>query len=515
MSKEREQWGTRIGLVLAMAGNAVGLGNYLRFPVQAAQNGGGAFMIPYFCALVFLAMPLMWCEWAMGRMGGQKHHGTTPGIFSLLWKHPAAKYLGAFGVMLPVGVAFYYCYVQSWTLSYTFFALAGKYAGITTREGMSQFMSAYQGVGTAWGVSATAYGFFLVTMIINTFILAGGIQQGIERVANWGMPVLIGLSILLTVRVLTLGAPDPAVPDNSVWNGMGFIWNPDFSRLSDSGCWLAAAGQIFFTLSVGFGMIQVYASYMKPKDDVVVTGLSTTMVNEWGEVILGGTIVIPIAYAFFGHEGTVAVAKGGAFNLGFASMPLVLQHLPYSLALGTIWFFLLFIAGTLSQIALTQPLITFLKDELGWSHRKAVLTTCGLVFAAAHIPILGLQAGALDEIDFWAGTFGAATFALIETVLFIWAFGPENAWDEIHQGAQVRLPRFFLWVLKWVTPVYLGVLFLAWTFQQGPAVLRMDGVAPGQAPWRWAARLLLLGFTLAIMLAIRSAWAARKEEARS
>src|ERR687891_2999343 len=90
----RDAWGTRIGLILAMAGNAVGLGNFLRFPVQAAENGGGAFMIPYFCALIFLAVPLMWCEWAMGRMGGERGHGATPGIFAMLWKHPIAKYVG-------------------------------------------------------------------------------------------------------------------------------------------------------------------------------------------------------------------------------------------------------------------------------------------------------------------------------------------------------------------------------------------------------------------------------------
>src|SRR5262244_1306318 len=91
--RPREVWHTRLGLVLAMAGNAVGLGNYLRFPVQAAENGGGAFMIPYFCALLCLAIPLMWCEWAMGRMGGARGHGTTPGIFHLLWHHPLAKYV--------------------------------------------------------------------------------------------------------------------------------------------------------------------------------------------------------------------------------------------------------------------------------------------------------------------------------------------------------------------------------------------------------------------------------------
>jgi SNF family Na+-dependent transporter len=501
---EREQWATRLGLVLAMAGNAVGLGNYLRFPVQAAQNGGGAFMIPYFCALVFLGLPLMWCEWAMGRMGGAQGRGTTPGIFGMLWRHPLAKYLGAVGVLLPVSVGIYYAYVQSWTLAYSWFALSGDYADITTREGMSGFLSEFHGSGSMLGVSGTAYVFFAVTMAINTFILSGGIQQGIERVANWGMPVLIALSIVLVVRVLTLDAPDPSQPENNVWNGMGFIWNPDFSQLGNAKVWLAAAGQIFFTLSVGFGMIQVYASYLRRDDDIVVSGLSTTMVNEWGEVILGGTIAIPIAYAFFGAAGTVEVAQGGAFNLGFAAMPLVLQNLPLATLMGTIWFFLLFVAGTLSEIALVQPAITFLQDELGWPRRRAALTACGLVFVAAHIPILGLGSGALDEIDFWAGTFGVTLFAFVETILFIWVFGPETAWSEMHRGAQARIPRAFLWILKYVTPLYLATLFVSWSIQQGPAVLAMEGVAPGDVAWRWAARAMLVALLAAIVVAIRT-----------
>jgi neurotransmitter:Na+ symporter, NSS family len=196
----REAWKTRLGLVLAMAGNAVSLGHYLRFPVQAARNGGRAFMIPYFCALIFLAVPLMWCEWAMGRMGGERGHGTTPGIFHLLWKHPIAKYLGALGVLLPVAVGCYYVYVQSWTLAYTYYALFGTYVGMTSREGMSDFLASFQGSHSRWGVSGLAYLCFVMTMAFNTWILSGGIRKGIERAAIWGMPVLIGLSVLLTIR---------------------------------------------------------------------------------------------------------------------------------------------------------------------------------------------------------------------------------------------------------------------------------------------------------------------------
>ncbi|MBI5623413.1 MAG: sodium-dependent transporter [Elusimicrobia bacterium] len=501
----REHWGTRIGLVLAMAGNAIGLGNFLRFPVQATQNGGGAFMIPYFCALLCLGVPLMWCEWAMGRLGGSKGHGTTPGIFTMLWKHPMAKYLGLMGIVFPLGVVFYYNYVEAWTLAYAVFSATGKYFGIADVAGMKGFLSTFQGASSPLGVSLLGYVFFLITFGINVWILSGGISKGIERLANIGMPVLFLFAILLVIRVFTLGAPDPALPENTVVNGLGFIWNPDFSQLANSKVWLAAAGQIFFTLSVGFGAIQCYASYLREKDDVVVTGLSTASANEFVEVILGGSLAIPIAFAFFGRTETLSIAQGGSFNLGFAAMPIIFQKLALGQLLGMMWFFLLFIAGITSSVALMQPLITFLKDELGYTHRKALTATAALCFVMAHVVIFGLHHGTLDEIDFWCGTFGVALFALAETLIFVWIFGPDNAWAEIEKGAQVPAPRIFYYVMKYVTPLYLLVLFVSWTWQQGPAVLTMEGVAPADRVWRWGARLAMLGVFLGLCwLASRS-----------
>jgi hypothetical protein len=121
-----------------------------------------------------------------------------------------------------------------------------------------------------------------------------------------------------------------------------------------------------------------------------------------------------------------------------------------------------------------------------------VLVTSAVIFLAAHVPILGLQSGTLDEIDFWAGTFGVTLFAFVETILFVWLFRPGRAWEEIHRGTQVRIPRFFLWVLTYVTPLYLLVLFAVWAMQYSLAVFAMEDVPPGDVPWRWGARLLLM-----------------------
>ncbi len=489
---DRERWASRIGVILAMAGNAVGLGNFLRFPVQAAQNGGGAFMIPYFVALLLLGIPLAWCEWAMGRMGGTYRHGSAPGVFALLWKRPIAKYVGALGVCLPLGVLTYYLYVESWSLAYSMFAMLWDLVGVRSMDSLRAFLAAYQGGETRVGVSLIAWVFFLITIGINYWVMTGGIARGIERLARVGMPLLFFLALVLTIRVFTLSPPPGAAPDQTVREGMGFIWNPNVQMLRSGKVWLAAAGQVFFTLSVGFGAIQCYASYMRRRDDIIVTGLSASMMNEFVEVILGASIAIPASVVFFGRAGTVAIARSGAFNLGFVAMPAIFQQMPAGSLFGLMWFFLLFIAGVTSSVALAQPAVAFLEDELGWTHRRAVRAVWITLLVLGHVPILGFSAGALDEVDFWAGTIGLALFAFIESVIFLWVFGAERAWEEIHVGAEVHLPRVVLWVLKYVTPTLLAVILIAWLWQDGWGYLTMKGLSAGQRVWRWLARGMLL-----------------------
>jgi len=504
----REQWATRIGLVMAMAGNAVGLGNFLRFPVQCAQNGGGAFMIPYFVALLFLGIPLMWIEWGIGRFGGKYGHGTTPGMFHHLWHHPMAKYLGAIGMAIPFGLIVYYTYIESWTLGFSVFSLTGKYFGIETHDGMVAFLSGYQGkVGNQYFAGiGTAYLFFILTLGLNIYILSRGLVKGIEAVAKIAMPLLLVVAVILAIRVLTIGTPDPLYPERNVLNGLAFIWNPDFSTLRDSKVWLAAAGQVFFTLSVGFGAIQTYASYIKRNDDIVISGLATASTNTFAEVILGGSIAIPVAVAFFGLMGTQQVAQNGAFDLGFFAMPLIFQQMPGGQFFGTLWFLLLFIAGITSSIAMAQPLMAFLQEEFKLARKTAAILVGSVAFVLMQPVIFLLPYGFLDEMDFWIGTFGLVVFAIIEVILFIWVFGSHKAWKEICSGADVKLPRFFYYVIKYVTPVYLFILLGVWFVQDGIDKLLMRGVPEENYVAVWFARFLLIGILVGMLILVRIAW---------
>ncbi|MBM3246643.1 MAG: sodium:calcium symporter, partial [Candidatus Omnitrophica bacterium] len=220
-SKKRDTWGTRLGIIMAVAGSAVGLGNFLRFPAKAASNGGGAFMIPYFVSLLLLGIPLMWIEWTLGRYGGGFEHGTAPGIFHSVWqKNRFIKYFGVIGIFGPLVIFIYYTYIESWTLAYSFFALFGKYGNLGDQAAMQSFLRGFQGLekNQYFNSFAPAYLFFLATFILNTWVIYYGIKGGIERLCKWAMPLLFIFGLLLMIRVFTLGAPDMARPDWNVFN---------------------------------------------------------------------------------------------------------------------------------------------------------------------------------------------------------------------------------------------------------------------------------------------------------
>jgi NSS family neurotransmitter:Na+ symporter len=514
-TRQREIWNTKVGLVFALAGNAVGLGNLLRFPVQAAQNGGGTFMIPYFVALVLMGIPLMWVELAIGRRGGVHGYGTTPGMFGTLWQHPAARYLGAFGVLIPTALVLYYTYIVSWCLGFSVFSAAGTYFGEITRDEMGSFLGGYLGTEANPHFSGlgAAYFFFVVTVAMNVWILSRGVVRGLELLAKTAMPVLLVLGLVLVARVLTLDSVHPEHPDWNVANGLGFIWNPDLSRLADAKVWLAAAGQVFFTLSLGFGAIQTYASYIRERQDLTLTGLATTSVNESVEVIIGGTLAIPAAVVFFGLAQTREIAGSGSFSLGFMSMPVVFQQLPAGQLFGCLWFLLLFVAGITSSVAMCQPMMAFLQDEFQVSRKKAALVAGAGMFVLSQPVVLFMAHGFLDEMDYWVGTFGLVVMALVEIVLFAWVFGMERAWEEITRGARVRVPRVFYYVIKYVTPAFLLVILGVWGYQDAIGVLLMDGVPDETRPYKWGARLLMLGLLAVIMFGVYKRWGGRPMDA--
>ena len=501
---DRQRWGSQLGMILAVAGSAVGLGNFLRFPVQAAQHGGGAFLIPYFLSLVLLGIPLMWIEWAIGRYGGLFGHGTAPGAFHTLWqRNRFIKYFGVIGIFGPLVIFIYYTYIESWLLGYAVFALTGKSAAATTQPAMQAFLRGYQGLerNEYFQSIGWAYSFFVLTFLINMWVISRGITKGIEWLNRWALPALFVCAVILAVRVLTLPG---------ALNGLGFLWNPDFTALKDAKVWLAAAGQVFFTLSVGIGVIITYASYLKRDQDVVLSGLTSVAANETAEVILGGSIVIPAAFVFFGAAQIGQVAASGAFNLGFVTMPLIFQQMAFGPWFAFLWFALLFLAGLTSSISLIQPAIAFMEDEFRLPRRQVILVVGLIAFAATQPVIFFLGQGVLDEMDFWGGTFALVLFGTIEVILFTWVFGMDKAWEELHRGAELDIPPVFRVIMKYVTPAFLLIILGAWFWQQGLPVILLAEAPPDRIPYIIATRLGLTVLFGLLAYLVHTAWRGRK-----
>jgi SNF family Na+-dependent transporter len=464
----RERWGTRVGLVLAMAGNAVGLGNFLRFPAQAAQNGGGAFLIPYLISFVLMGIPLLWVEWAIGRHGGQFGHHSSPGMLDKMGPQRWLKYVGAFGLFTNLTVAAYYCYIESWTLAYVWHSIVGTFATVDAPEFFNTYLGADQ--DSLFALPGQAFLFFVVTLALNVWILARGLAKGVEIAAKIGMPLLIGFGIVLAIRGLTLSTSDPGVVQSPL-AGLNFVWNPQLDGLTNPTTWLAAAGQVFFTLSLGFGSIHCYAAYVRQQDDIALNAASAGWMNEFVEVVLGGSVLIPIATAYLGLQAVQAATAGGSgFGMAFQTLPTLFNNWGwFAPVAGALWFGLLFFAGITSSLAMGQPIMAFLEDEFGVRRNRAALGFGLTIFLLGLLCVWLFPGGAFDEFDFWSGTFALVVFALGEIVVFAYVFGMDRGWNEITRGADMRVPPIFRFIIKFVTPVFILVVFVGALIQPSGA----------------------------------------------
>lgn len=453
-----QSW-TRIGLILAMAGNAVGFGNFLRFPVQAVQNGGGAFIIPYLVCFLLMGIPLLLVEWSIGRYGGHYGNHSTPFMLNSLSRQRIWKYIGVFGIFSNMGIAAYYCFMESWTLSYIFHSAIGTFKGLS-QEQVEMVFNDYISLHKNTLIPYEAVVFYIVCLLVNVYILSKGIK-GIEKVAKIGMPLLILFGIILAVRAVTMKAGHQGAIYSGT-EGLNFLWTPNYESIWNPKVWLAAAGQIFFTLSVGMGSIQCYSSFINKRDDIALNSMSAGWMNEFVEVVIGAAIIIPIAVGYFGIDKVKELVGLGGLALGFKVIPYLFnQWGPFlSVAAGVMWFLLLFFAGITSSLAMGKPCVSFLEDEFKWSEKKASWAFGGAILILGLPTVLFFNYGVFDQYDYWTGTVSLFVFAMMEVILFSWVFGMDKGWQEIRHGADINISIVFKYVLKYITPVMLIAVFI-------------------------------------------------------
>jgi len=492
IAEKKEAWASRIGVILAVTGSAVGLGNFLRFPGLAAEYGGGAFMIPYVVAFLLIGLPIAWVEWSLGRLGGTRGYNSAPGVFRAVCGDRRASYLAILGPLIPVMIYMYYVFVEAWCLGYAWNYLSG---GLLLGNNPAEYETFFHGfVGSQRnGASFTGHGaqaliFLAICFALNFFLIYRGLTKGIEWFCRWAMPALIICALIVLVRVLTLGTPNPDLPEQNIINGLGAMWNPTKpgqtlgQALSNPEIWLAAAGQIFFSLSVGFGIIITYSSYMKKDDDVALSALTSAAGNGFCEVVLGGLITIPAAFVFLGIS--IVENPPGTFGMGFVSLPNVFNQMPAGPFFGFLFFFLLFLAAVTSSLSMLQPAIALFEEGLGIG-RKASVAMLGFItlIGALFVVFFSKDLTALDTIDFWVGNVCIYVMATIQVIVFGWVLGIGRGLDALGRGAEIRIPRLVGFIIKYVSPVYLIAIFILWLLHKLPdRVMALGKVEDGEPP---------------------------------
>ncbi len=508
---QQEEWSGKIGVILAVAGSAVGLGNFLRFPGLAAQYGGGAFMVAYGIMLLLVGIPVAWAEWSLGRRGGRRDAHCGPGVFWHLTKGGRLwKFLGILGVLGPSAVAFYYMVVEGWCCGY-FWKMLTQPEVFATAEGTLNTFATFTGMGENGAAIFSDSGMLWIVagvIIVNLSILYRGISRGIETVSKWGMPALLVISIVLLVRILCIGTPDPATPDRSIEQGLGYMWNPNkvmveertaqgewktvsmvsasrdgameeagrevaasngqkrlkeitlWDGLKNMELWLAAAGQVFLSLSVGTGLILTYASYIRKKEDLPLSALSAAGANEVCEVGIAGMMTVPAAVAFLGVAGA---AGQGTFALGFMVLPQAFAQMGQSILFGSLFFLLLTLAALTSSISLMQVGVAFVQEFMGLSRKLAVVlqgffTTVGALLVAWFSKDLL----AMDTYDFFLGTLCFFLTGTVIMILFSWKLGVDEGVKDLEDGSVIKIPLIYRFIMKYVTPTLLLGIFLVW-----------------------------------------------------
>lgn len=500
----KETWNTRFGVILAVTGSAVGLGNFLRFPGQAAQNGGGLFMIPYLIAFVIVGVPLAWSEWALGRYGGRMGYNSAPGIFRRVLHSRKGAYVGMLGTVMPVLIYTYYVLVEALCLYYAWHFLTGTIPALgDSVEAVGGFfvqslgLSANGALFSADGAPFLGVVFFC--FLLNFFLIYRGINQGIEKFCLYAMPLLVICAFIVLARVITL----PAVDGRGILDGLGFMWNPATQdglireTLANPEVWVAATGQIFFSLSVGFGLILTYASYLKKDDDVALSSLTSVAGNGFCEVVLGGLIALPAAFIFLGPVFLSDPGNIGTFSLGFVTLPNVFNQMPAGQFFGFLFFFLLFLSAVTSSLSMLQPAIALLEEGLGIT-RKPSVAILGFVTLMGTLFIAYFSAGAtaLDTVDFWMANFFIFIFATVQTLIFGWVIGAKRGYEELCAGAEINIPRWIMPMIQIVSPGYLLIIFGFWAVGRLPGRIQgMFNPPEGEPP----VILMSVGFILIVL----------------
>lgn len=439
MSENREQWGSRVGFIMAAAGSAVGLGNIWRFPYITGKFGGAAFVLVYLAVVLVIGMSVMIAEFVIGRNAQSDAVGSFRKLGGGAW--PLVGWMGFFCGFV---ILSYYAVIAGWTLAYMFKSFGGLMAAAAEGKAGDVF-----GAFVTDPVQSIAY--HMVVMTIVSGIVYKGISGGIEKSCKVLMPALFVLLLLLIVRSVTLPGAGA---------GLEFYLKPDFSKLSSEAV-LAAVGQGFFSLSLGMGCMITYGSYLG-KDDYLPSTARTVVLLDTSVAILAGFVIFPAVFAF-------GIEPGAGPGLTFVTLPAVFAQMPMGMVFSFAFFLLLFIAALTSAISLLEVVVTYAIDQLKWNRAKAAIVM-GTAIALLGIPS-ALSVGGhipqiagkdfLDAADFLTNNIIMPLGGIFISVFVGWVW-TDGAKAELTDNGKLVFPMYtvWLWICRVVAPACIAIIFI-------------------------------------------------------
>ncbi|MEH6628459.1 MAG: sodium-dependent transporter [Motiliproteus sp.] len=429
----REQWGSRLGFVLAAAGSAVGLGNIWKFPYMAGQNGGGAFLVLYLALVFTIGISVMLAEFAIGRAAQRDPVGAFAVLKGKLW-----PLVGIIGVIAGFIILSFYSVVAGWTIAYIIKMATGSLVGD------AEALGAAFGGFIADPIQPLLY--HALFMGLTVAVVLGGVHGGIERACKFLMPMLFVLLLVLIARVVTLPGAE---------QGLEFFLAPDFSKVN-ADMLNAALSQAFFSLSIGMGAMITYGSYLNKKENIFKSALWVSSLDSI-VAVLAGLLILPAVFAF----GFDPAAGPG---LTFITLPAVFAQMPGGTFFGILFFVLLTVAALTSAVSLLQPIIAYFVDEKDWNP-KTTAVAAGVIIFALGIPsslsmgiwsdvhIIG-EKGFLDSMDYIASNILLPVGGILTSIFVGWSVADKMK-DEVTNSGEKPFPFVGAWlfICRFVAPV--------------------------------------------------------------
>ncbi|HIW96700.1 MAG TPA: sodium-dependent transporter [Candidatus Corynebacterium gallistercoris] len=438
----RDTFNTRLVFLMAAIGSAVGLGNIWRFPYVAYDNGGGAFLIPYLVALLTAGIPLLWFDLALGH----RFRGSSPLVFRRM--NRGAEAIGWLKVGVNFFIAIYYAAIIAWAGLYTIKSVNKAWGSDTATYFMEDFLKVNDSSAWTGEFIVPVLVVMIIVWIICILTLATNINQGIGRITMFFVPVLTVLFAIMVIRALFLDGAD---------TGLNAFFSPDWSVLKDTSVWIAAYGQIFFSLSIGFGIMITYASYLKPRTNLTGTGLVTAFANSSFEVLAGIGVFATLGFLATQSGVTVDEVASGGIGLAFVAFPTIINEMPLGEFFGVLFFGSLFLAGVTSLISIMEVVISGVSDKLNLKRSTAAISV-GSIMAVISVTLFSTTSGliTLDIMDKFTNNLGIVFCAVTATLVTGWVLGRRN---EISQHINA------------VSAIRVGGLWQACVFMITPAVL--------------------------------------------